>query len=68
VVELTSPEMRELGFRVVKVLVPGLQPIDFGTQWPHLGGRRLYEAPARAGYLQSRTQPRDLNVFPHPFP
>ena len=67
-VEITSPELRELGFRVVKVLVPGLQPIDFGLLWPHLGGRRLYETPARAGYLQTRKQPWELNLFPHPFP
>ena len=67
-VEITASDVSELGFRVVKVLVPGMQPIDFGVQWPHLGGRRLYEAPARAGYRQIRTQPWEMNLFPHPFP
>ncbi|MEN3331194.1 MAG: ribosomal protein methylthiotransferase accessory factor [Blastocatellia bacterium] len=67
-VEITASDVSELGFRVVKVLVPGMQPIDFGMQWPHLGGRRLYEAPRRAGYKQIRTQPWEMNLFPHPFP
>ena len=53
---------------VVKVLVPGAQPIDFGVRWPHVGGERLYAAPARMGYHQVATRPADLNLFPHPFP
>lgn len=68
VVEITTPDMKELGFRVVKVLVPGMQPIDFGVRWPHLGGHRIYEAPVRMGYRRAKAQPWELNLFPHPFP
>jgi ribosomal protein S12 methylthiotransferase accessory factor len=68
VVDLTTSDVEELGFKVVKVLIPGMQPIDFGMQWPHLGGRRIYEAPQRMRYRQSSTQPWELNLFPHPFP
>jgi ribosomal protein S12 methylthiotransferase accessory factor len=66
-VDLTTPEVEELGFKVVKVLIPGMQPIDFGPQW-HLGGKRLYEVPARMGYPGAARDPRHLNLFPHPFP
>lgn len=68
VVDLTTPEVESLGLKVVKVLVPGIQPLDFGTQWLHLGGRRIYEAPVRMGYRQANTKPHELNLFPHPFP
>jgi ribosomal protein S12 methylthiotransferase accessory factor len=68
VLELTSPDVRELGFRVVKVLIPGMQPIDFGVQLPHLGGQRVYQAPLLMGHQRVAGQPWELNLFPHPFP
>jgi ribosomal protein S12 methylthiotransferase accessory factor len=66
-VDLTTPEVEALGFKVVKVLIPGTQPIDFGPRW-HLGGQRLYDAPARMGYPGAAREPWHLNLFPHPFP
>jgi ribosomal protein S12 methylthiotransferase accessory factor len=66
-IDLTTPDVEGLGFKVVKVLIPGMQPIDFGPQW-HLGGKRLYEAPARMGYEGTAREPWHLNLFPHPFP
>ena len=66
VADLTTPDVAGLGFNVVKVLIPGMHPIDFG-QWHHLGGRRLYETPARLGYCAA-SGPHALNLFPHPFP
>jgi ribosomal protein S12 methylthiotransferase accessory factor len=67
VVDLTAPEVEEHGFKVVKVLVPGMCPIDFGL-WKHLGGLRLYEAPLRMAYPLTARDPWHLNLFPHPFP
>lgn len=67
-VDLTSSDVKELGFKVFKVLVPGLQPIDFGMGLPHIGGRRLYEAPVRMGYKKNMPTPQGLNYYPHPFP
>ncbi len=64
--DLTTSDVADLGFKVVKVLIPGMQPIDFGP-WRHLGGRRLYETPARLGY-RAPSGPAELNLFPHPFP
>lgn len=68
VVDITTPEVRALGFHVVKVVIPGAQPIDFGRVWLHLGGRRLYEAPVRMGYRERAPHQRELNLVPHPFP
>jgi len=67
-VDLTTNDVDELGLKVFKVLVPGIQPIDFGMQWQHIGGRRLYEAPVRMGYRETPPTPNELNYFPHPFP
>jgi ribosomal protein S12 methylthiotransferase accessory factor len=66
--EITAPEILALGFRVVKVLVPGLRPIDFGHRCKHLGGARLYEAPRRMGYTDTASDPSRLNQIPHPLP
>jgi ribosomal protein S12 methylthiotransferase accessory factor len=68
-VDLTTDDISELGLQVVKVLVPGSLPLDFGVRWPHLGGRRLYEAPRRMGYRgRVARHPAEVNLFPHPFP
>lgn len=67
-VDLTTVDVESLGFKVVKVLVPGMQPIDFGMRWRHFGGRRIYEAPQRMGYRDRQTLPSEINLFPHPFP
>jgi ribosomal protein S12 methylthiotransferase accessory factor len=66
VADLTTADVAALGFKVVKVLIPGMHPIDFG-HWHHLGGRRLYEVPMRLGY-RAPSGPHELNLFPHPFP
>ncbi|MCH9684706.1 MAG: YcaO-like family protein [Deltaproteobacteria bacterium] len=66
--DLTTPELAEQGFKVVKVLIPGLQPVDFGPHYRHLGGRRLYEVPGRLGHDHVGRCPPELNSFPHPFP
>src|SRR5262249_7223981 len=67
-VDITAPEVDRLGFKVVKVLIPGARPIDFGYYWPHHGGDRLYDAPVRMGYFYTARDPARLNRFPHPFP
>lgn len=67
-VELTAPAVAAAGLRVVKVVVPGLQPLDFGRTDRHLGGRRLYETPRAMGHRAVATSPSGLNPVPHPFP
>ena len=67
-VDITPPELRQLGLTVVKALVPGTYPLTFGCPWPHLGGHRLRRAPVTAGYLRAPLPAASLNRLPHPFP
>lgn len=68
IVDITLPAMRGLGFTVVKALIPGAQPLDFGSHHPHVGGRRLFETPVRMGYRAAPASVAELNFEPHPFP
>jgi ribosomal protein S12 methylthiotransferase accessory factor len=65
-VDLTHPTAADLGLHVVKVLAPGLRPIDLVGHY-HLGGERLYGAPQRMGYSGTATHPAGLNPMPSPF-
>jgi len=67
-VDVTTPDVDEVGFKVVRVIVPDLQPMDINHRHQHLGGRRLYEVPWNLGLVPRRRQQADLNVQPHPFP
>ncbi|MGE5580725.1 MAG: YcaO-like family protein [Bacillota bacterium] len=67
-VDVTTPDIREVGFHVVRVLVPGLQPMDMDHNYRYLGGKRLYEAPLAMGCFNRRRSPEEMNPVPHPFP
>jgi ribosomal protein S12 methylthiotransferase accessory factor len=56
VADITTPEIAEVGFSVVRVIVPGLIPLHSDHRYPFLGARRLSAVPY------------PLNPFPHPFP
>ncbi|BBD60309.1 hypothetical protein NIES2109_31060 [Nostoc sp. HK-01] len=64
-VEITTPDVASLGFRVVRTLASELVPIYFGHGLEPLGTRRLFEVPKRLGYGGQRTA-NDLNPCPHP--
>ncbi|HEX8745094.1 MAG TPA: YcaO-like family protein [Thermoleophilaceae bacterium] len=68
VVDLTPPELRELGLSIVKALVPGTYPMNFDARWPQFGGTRITEAPVRAGLRDRALTVDELNRTPHPFP
>jgi ribosomal protein S12 methylthiotransferase accessory factor len=59
-VDVTSPDVAELGLVVTKVIAPELCSLDVLHSARFLGGRRLYEAGGIA--------PSDVNPYPHPFP
>jgi ribosomal protein S12 methylthiotransferase accessory factor len=68
-VDQTTPEQRDLGLHTVKVLVPGLVPIDFGwlrQRAPLLP--RVRTALRAAGLRATDLRPDELNPAPHPFP
>ncbi|WP_434427093.1 TOMM precursor leader peptide-binding protein [Nannocystis pusilla] len=66
-VDITAPDVVDSGIRVVRAIVPGLQPLGFGPLL-RLGGSRLYEAPVRMAYHPARTSEDALNPIPHCFP
>ncbi|MBD2595408.1 YcaO-like family protein [Nostoc spongiaeforme FACHB-130] len=64
-VDITTPDVAPLGFRVVRTLASELVPIYFGYGLEPLGNRRLFEVPQRLGYGGRRSE-ADLNPCPHP--
>jgi ribosomal protein S12 methylthiotransferase accessory factor len=68
VVDLTTLDVRKLGFHVVRVFIPGLQPLHGDHCYPFLGGNRLYEVPFRLGLRDHPLAEEDIFKLPHPFP
>jgi ribosomal protein S12 methylthiotransferase accessory factor len=68
VLDITPPEIRDLGLAVARVLIPGTYPMNFDSRWPHLGGERLRTAPVTAGLREVPLPIEALNLVPHPFP
>jgi ribosomal protein S12 methylthiotransferase accessory factor len=56
VLDQTRPD---IGLKVVKVIVPGMRHF-----WKRLGGGRLYEVPAKMGWLKEPLTEERLNPFP----
>jgi ribosomal protein S12 methylthiotransferase accessory factor len=67
-VDLTTPDVRQCGLHVTRVVIPELQPLDADYRHRFLGGRRLYEVPQRMGYASAPTTIETLNPNPHPYP
>ena len=65
--DLTTPDIRELGLRVARVVVPGLHPLFMGYRNRALGGERLYHVPQLLGFEGLEPGQPD-NPYPHPFP
>jgi ribosomal protein S12 methylthiotransferase accessory factor len=65
--DLTTEDIRPLGLKVVRAVVPGMHPLFMGYQNRALGGRRLYEVPQQMGYPGLEPGQAD-NPYPHPFP
>jgi ribosomal protein S12 methylthiotransferase accessory factor len=65
--DLTTPDIRDLGLSVVRVVVPGAHPLFMGYRTRALGGTRLYTVPQLLGEAGIEPGGRD-NPYPHPFP
>jgi ribosomal protein S12 methylthiotransferase accessory factor len=65
-VDLTTPDVKDFGVRVARVVATQLQPIHFGHGQERLGGRRLFELPRVLGHDERNREPSDLNPCPHP--
>lgn len=66
VVEITTPDLVNFPIHVVRTLVPGLQPIQFGFGHERLGCERLYRVPQLLGFSTRRAEEHELNYCPHP--
>ena len=67
IVDLTTPDIDDVGFKVVRGMIPGMQPLDVDHRFRHLGGRRLACPPGELGVATARMT-EGLNPQPHPFP
>jgi ribosomal protein S12 methylthiotransferase accessory factor len=64
-IDLTTDEAIRAGLRVVRVLIPELQPLSVQRATQYRAHSRLYDAPSRIGYV-AKTE-HDLNHWPQPF-
>lgn len=64
-VDLTTDEARRVGMHVVRVVIPGLQPLSFSHRARYLAHPRLFRAPAALGHPVATEA--DLNPWPQPF-
>ncbi len=64
-VNLTPADLESLGVSVVRVHVPGFQPIHFGAYEARLGGDRVWTYGGRRGAAVERDL-ATLNLQPHP--
>ena len=65
--DLTTDDVRDVGLTVVRAVVPGFHPLVSGHRYRALGGRRLYEVPARMGVGLVAAE-AGRNPLPHPYP
>lgn len=65
-VDLTTSDVREMGSRVVKVILPGTSQLQSVHAIPALGSPRLNTMPTAVGLRD--IDDRTLNTNPHPFP
>jgi ribosomal protein S12 methylthiotransferase accessory factor len=66
-VDVTTPDVRELGFAVMRAIIPGYHPLALGFAYRSRGGRRLYEVPQKLGH-KGITREAGENPLPHPYP
>lgn len=66
VVELTTADVAATGYRVVRVMVPGLVDMNADERWPRLGGRRLYQLPLALGLRDRALSEEEINLAPVP--
>ncbi|HVS07139.1 MAG TPA: YcaO-like family protein [Candidatus Dormibacteraeota bacterium] len=66
-VDLTTDDVGELGFRVVKTFVPLAQSLEGDHTHRFLGGSRLREVPRKLGY-PAKGDLASFNPDPHPYP
>ena len=67
VIDMTTPDVGDLGLSVVRALIPGFHPLFMSYRNRSLGGTRLWEVPQRLGYAGITPETGD-NPSPHMYP
>jgi ribosomal protein S12 methylthiotransferase accessory factor len=67
-VDVTSPDVCELGVSVARVIAPELCALDVSHRARFQGGSRLVNGAFEAGLLPAPIDVADLNPLPHPYP
>ena len=62
--EIEHPVLKNIGYHVVRVIVPQLIPLHLIEHSATLDSKRLREVPEKLGYRAATT----YNPWPHPFP
>jgi len=65
-VDVTTEDVAEFGFHVIRTVMPGLQALDNDHRYPYVGGSRRVTVPRALG-LGTPTE-ATVNPDPHPFP
>jgi ribosomal protein S12 methylthiotransferase accessory factor len=65
--DLTSPDVGECGYHVVKAFIPGMVPLEGDHSHRMLGSPRLFDVPRRLGYRPAPSVTA-VNPDPHPYP
>lgn len=66
--DLTTPDIEDVGLKIVRVLIPGLQLLHGDHRYPFLGCPRLYRMSKSLGFSEHVTGEDNLNPYPHPLP
>jgi ribosomal protein S12 methylthiotransferase accessory factor len=66
--DLTTPDVAAAGLHVVRVLVPGMQPLHGDHRLPFLGGQRHADPERVFAWARRAGQRRPSRRMPHPFP
>ena len=66
--DLTTVDVDEAGFKVVRAVVPGMHHLDVSHEYRYLGGTRLYEVPYKMGLRSRPLTEEEINPYPHMFP
>jgi ribosomal protein S12 methylthiotransferase accessory factor len=66
--DLTTVDVDEAGFKVIRAVVPGMHHLDINHTRRYLGGKRLYEVPCQMGLRNQPLTEEEVNPYPHMFP
>lgn len=68
--DMTDEKIKKIApsIHVIRAIVPGLVPIQFGPDWALSGSPRVQSLPELMGWKTQAADESDYERFPHPFP